>query len=114
MLASCSSAPSVSRLVSYARAQFRRQEQSASVWVSCTSMMPLGCKSSKKRLRKRAYAMRLLLVDTTVWLQRVCLMALSRDVALPSGVFGPVERRAFSQLIAARSVGGWSVVHILA
>jgi hypothetical protein len=39
-------------------------------------------------------------------------MALSREVSLPSGVRGPVERRAFSRLIAARSVVGGSVLLI--
>jgi hypothetical protein len=34
-------------------------------------------------------------------------MALSREAALPSGVFGPVELLAFSRLIAARLVGGF-------
>ncbi len=39
-------------------------------------------------------------------------MALRREMSLPAGVRGPVEWRAFSRLIAARSVGGSVVVLI--
>src|SRR6185312_16639404 len=102
-------------LLHWARVLWRRQASSAAEVAWKVSISPTGASSAIMAAVNLSWARRSSSVMTVIWAVRAWRRAFWAERALPSGLLGPVDLRAFERLAARRwgGLGGGGVAIVV-